>query len=294
VRLLVVGGSGFIGRNVVAALGGGLTATYHQDATFPAFAAGHGAVRLRCDLLADGGPDLGGYDTCLYLAGNANHTFAAQHPDEDLRVNALAVARFVERFRGRLILLSTGAVYFGLSGPVSPRSPTAPTFPYAISKLAAELYVKSARANGRLAGATVLRFYNAFGPHEKQRRIVPRLIQRFAVEGRADFELTGPPDTTMQPMYVEDVAAALGAALRADLDGRTLDLCGPPVALIDLVRRVGRACGVEPRVTSVPTTEAPIRWRSSNRAFAGATGFRARCSLEAGVRRYRRWVEAAA
>ena len=292
--LLVVGGSGFIGRNVVAGLGRELAATYHADASFPAFAAAHGATALRYDLLADDGPDLSRYDTALYFAGNANHTEAARNPAWDLRLNALALTRFLERFRGRLIYLSTGAVYFGLTGPVSPRTPVAPAFPYAISKLAAELYVKTARERGTLASATILRFYNAYGPHEKARRIVPRLIQRFAVEGQTDFELRGPPDTTMQPMYADDLVAAVRVALDADLDGRTLDLCGPPLRLIDLVRRVGRACGVEPRITCAPTSEEPIHWRSSNRAFARATGFRPRYSLEQGVRRYRRWLESAA
>lgn len=54
------------------------------------------------------------------------------------------------------VLLSSIAVYGELGGPWSESSPTAPSSPFGISKLAAELHVLSAATNFGMS-ATVLR-----------------------------------------------------------------------------------------------------------------------------------------
>ena len=134
-KLLVVGGSGFIGRQFLehADLSGlEVSATYHADQDFPAYlkSLNPSYKAVPFDLL-ESKTDLGAYDAAVYTAGNSNHTWALEHTDSDMMLNAVGFARFLKSFHGDLVLMSTGAVYFGHEGKVSPESKTAPSSPTA-------------------------------------------------------------------------------------------------------------------------------------------------------------------
>src|SRR6185436_9943957 len=84
-KLLVTGASGFIGRNLLAALPRDwqVTAAYHRDASFPEFLRKRELAHvtaLRVDL-ADGGAVAAlddkqrSYDACVYLAANGDPAY---------------------------------------------------------------------------------------------------------------------------------------------------------------------------------------------------------------------------
>lgn len=66
----------------------------------------------------------------------------------------------------RLIYTSSMAVYSDSSEKVSETHETTPSSPYGVSKLASELYLKSMSSSAPFS-TTVLRLFNAFGPHQK-------------------------------------------------------------------------------------------------------------------------------
>ena len=148
-RLLVTGASGFLGRNTLARVPSGwdVFAVYHRAVDFPAFVARErlGHVRaVACDLtdVADVQAlrhTIGEVDAALYLAANGDPAASARDPLGDLRLNALAPLTFLEHCPvPHLVYVSSGAVYDGLSGVVTPATPVNPRLPYAISKLASE------------------------------------------------------------------------------------------------------------------------------------------------------------
>jgi nucleoside-diphosphate-sugar epimerase len=285
VRLLVVGGSGFIGRQFLEHAdlkGWEVCATYHSDT---AFDPGPSVKTMRYDLL-ESDADFSAYDAAVYMAGNSNHTWALDHADGDMSLNAVGMARFLKSFHGDLVLLSTGAVYFGHEGRVDPQTPTAPLFPYAVSKLAGELLAGWAAANGRLRSLKVLRLYYAFGQGEEERRLIRRALVQFGIKRDPAFRINGTGESFMGPMHVTDVVQALELALTKGKPG-VYDLPSDrPHTVRAIVEAAARVCGVEPQIELVPSAEKTLTFYSDQQAVRDELGFVQRLSLEDGMERY--------
>jgi len=286
VKLLVVGGSGFIGRQFLQHAdlkGWEVYATYHDSAGIhdidPSIKTMHyDLLRSRADLSE--------FDAAVYVAGNSNHTWALDHADVDMELNAVGMARFLASFHGDLVLLSSGAVYFGHEGLVSPQSRAAPLFPYGASKLAAELLARWAAANGRLRSVKVLRLYYAYGPGEEERRLIRQALFQFGVKRDPAFRINGDGQSLMGPMYVTDVVRALELALTGGSPG-VYDLPSDrPHTVREIVETAAALCGIKPEIELVPSTELTLTFYSDQSALAREFGFVQQLSLEQGMVRY--------
>jgi nucleoside-diphosphate-sugar epimerase len=142
-RVIVTGASGFIGRNVLlgAPRDWEIVAVAHRTPGLEAFVAHHRLPHVRvvrCDLMdADAVRALaavtGRADAALYLAANGDPAASAERPRWDLESNTVALVTFLEHCPvEHLVYLSSGAVYDGSVGAVSPSTPAAPRLPYAI------------------------------------------------------------------------------------------------------------------------------------------------------------------
>src|SRR2546425_11248066 len=207
-RLLVVGASVFLGRNIVQEAvrrGWAVTGTYRMSGDFVRFAKRVGFSALRYDTLRQVAP--WDSDVCVYLAGNSNHIASAQDPLADLRNNAEGLLRFLRSFQGGLVFMSSAAVYEGHRGLVGPATCLRPRLPYAVSKLACEGYLDYFATKGTLEWKTVLRLYYAYAPHDRPTRFIPRLLQAAEWPER-EFRITAPRGSLVDPMYVRDVVDA--------------------------------------------------------------------------------------
>jgi nucleoside-diphosphate-sugar epimerase len=86
------------------------------------------------------------------------------------------------------------------------------------------------------------------GIHDKNITLIASFIRR-----RGWFPVLGAAKGLRQPVHVDDVAAACTAALTQGVAGAAYDLSGADtLSYRDLVDRVGRAVGVDPRVVAIP------------------------------------------
>jgi nucleoside-diphosphate-sugar epimerase len=300
-RVLITGASGFIGRNLVSALPADwrVTATWRHAQDFPAFLATRGLAHVtpvRIDL-ADAAPEavdasLGSqFDAAILLAANGDPAVSVRRPRFDLASNALSLVALLERVRiGRAILLSSGAVYDGLRGEVRPGIPVWPTLPYAISKLAAEHYLRAFTRSGAVGSAVAVRFFGAYGPHEPGRKIYTRLVRAFALEGRREFTIRGDGRNLIDAMYVDDAVEAIRRLLEAPAAGtdrfEIVDLAsGTPLSIEQLVRTAAATFGVEPRIAFEGEVPEHIEFRSGDPTMREHHAFQPRIPLPDGLRR---------
>src|SRR5262249_33101952 len=152
-KLLVTGASGFIGRNVLlrAPRDWTITAVYRQTAGLPAVVrehdlshvtAGAGGLLSAAGVASLGGP-VGRRAALPPLAAGGGTAGSADRPRWDLESNTVALVNVLEHQPAdRVVYVSSGAVYDGLRGPVTPATPVQPILPYAVAKLASERYVR--------------------------------------------------------------------------------------------------------------------------------------------------------
>ena len=300
-RLLLTGASGFIGRNLLLAIPKGwkTVAVYHRSKDFLPFLRRH-ALRqvhpISCDLSREDSLrrhrilTSGRFDACLHLAANGDPAFSASHPDQDFRMTVETVLNVLSQVKvKRFLYVSSGAVYEGRRGLVSPASPLNPQLPYAVSHLTAERYVKSFCASGENPKEyLIIRFFGAYGPYEPSRKIYTRLVRAFHREKRRDFTIRGDGKNLIDAMYITDAVRALLKTLCSSLKNATFDLCsGDPLSIQALVKEAASVFGVAPvKIRKVGNTVEPIYFRASARFQKNKLRFNPRVSLEEGLRTF--------
>ena len=297
-HLLVTGASGFIGRNVLlrAPRDWHVTAVYHQAASLEAFVRSHGLdhVRpVRCDLLdvrdIRGLAAAGPADAVLYLAANGDPAVSAASPGLDLAQNTTALVNFLELVKaGHVVYVSSGAVYDGLKGAVSPSTPVSPRLPYAISKLASEQYLRFfCERRGSVDSFVNVRFFGAYGPYEASRKITTRWLAAVAA-GQREFVIRGNGENLIDFMYVDDAVDGFLSLIRASGTRMTVDFAsGTPITVNQVVRAMAQVSGAAIGVRHDGHTEEFIEFRSVDRTMREQFGFAPTTPLHEGLARLR-------
>lgn len=309
-RVVVTGGAGFLGSNLVHAL----VAQGAQATSIDAMLAGGGANQVN---LAGLGPGLATIDAdlraiddgalaaCLrdadavfHLAAQTGHMASMDAPLDDLAINATATLRLLEALRranprARLVLASTRQVYGRPRAlPVDEGHPIDPPDCNGVSKLAAEGYATVyARVHG--IPATVLRLTNCYGARMRIRDARQTFLGiwiRAALRGET-FEVWG-GEQLRDLTYADDAVAAMLAVARAPaaaVTGRIFNVGGcTPVSLRDLAAMVVAAAGAGSyRTVPFPPDRKPIdigSYVADDHALRLATGWAPRVDLAAGLR----------
>ncbi|MGH9387491.1 MAG: NAD-dependent epimerase/dehydratase family protein [Vicinamibacterales bacterium] len=297
-RLLVTGANGFIGRNVLlrAPRDWEIVAVSHTTPGLDVFVADQALsnVRvLRCDLSNAGEVQnmraqiAGRLDAMLYLAANSDPAVSADRPRDDLDRNTATLVTCLEHCpAGHVVFVSSGAVYDGLAGPVSPASAVSPCLPYAISKLASEHYVRFFAERRQTVGSYVnVRFFGAYGPYEPPRKITTRWLLGLA-EGQREFVIRGDGKNLIDFMYVDDAVDGFLALLKVRGTRTTVDFAsGQPISIDEVVGAMASVLGVDVRVRHEGQVPEYIEFRSIDRTMRERFGVTPRVSFPEGLNR---------
>jgi UDP-glucose 4-epimerase len=254
-RVLVTGGSGFIGSRLVAALlatGAEVVVADHTRYPDPAVRTVVGDL---CDpdvRRAALTPEL---DGVVHLAAMTSVLQSVNDPAGVYRLNVDATAALLElaRERGvpRFVLASTNAVTGDVGdAPISEQVPPRPLTPYGATKAAAEMLL-SAYAGAYGMRTCALRFANVYGPGMRHKdSFVPRLMRAAASGG--GVQVYGDGTQLRDHVHVDDVVRAILLAWRSGHTGPLVIGSGRSVSVNDLIEVARRVTGAAIPVEHVP------------------------------------------
>jgi nucleoside-diphosphate-sugar epimerase len=298
--VVVTGGAGFIGHHLVRELvrrghdvrvvDNLLTGFAERLADIPAATLVQTDIRELETLRAA----LEGTDTVFHLAALPSVQRSLKNPIETHEINVtgtinvmLAAASAGVR---RVVLAGSSSVYGQAPGlPRREGQQPDPQSPYAVSKLAAEGYMRTlGQAHG--IETVVLRYFNVFGPGQdpssQYAAVVPRFITA-ALEGRRPT-VFGDGLQTRDFTYVENVVSAnLLAATVPDAPGGVFNIgCGERHTVLDLLGAIGRALDRDLQPDYAPPLHGDVRDSEADITRAvEQLGYRPEVDMETGIRR---------
>ena len=296
-RLLVTGASGFIGRNVLlrAPREWEIFAIYHAT-PLDAWVKEQGLTHVRpvqCNLLDEAdvkrlASTVGERpDAMLYLAANGDPAASSERVRWDLESNTLAFVTCLEHCpAAHVVYLSSGAVYDGLRGEVSPSTAVSPRLPYAISKLASEQYLRFFAEHRATVDSSVnVRFFGAYGPYEAARKITTKWL-RALQRGEREFVIRGDGRNLIDFMYVDDAVDGFLALVKASGARLTVDFAsGAPVSINEIVATMAANLGVTVSTRHEGTVAEYIEFRSGDTTMRERFGAAPAVSFADGLKR---------
>jgi dTDP-glucose 4,6-dehydratase len=187
----------------------------------------------------------------------------------------------------KMVFASSTAVYGDAKTlPVREESPCQPISPYAASKAAAEAYC-SAYSSCYGLDTVRLRFFNVYGP-KNENSVYSGVITKFLRKAQQNRALTieGDGEQTRDFIYVDDIIRALTAALeRQGTRGDVFNVCtGKPISINKLVSTLAAVTGKKLRTTHVRARVGDIRASYGDPSRAAIKlGFQARVDLAEGL-----------
>ena len=185
-------------------------------------------------------------DVVYHLAARVSVPESILYPRDYNNVNVGGTVALMEAMRDvgvrRVVLTSSGAVYGDLvEQPLRESVTPNPRSPYAVSKLAAEYYV---RTIGGLWGIDTLslRIFNAYGPGQHLPASHPPVVPHYLRQAQRSGTLVahGDGSPTRDYVYVDDVISALVAAATApNVNGLVINVgSGKETSIRDLIKAV--------------------------------------------------------
>jgi len=297
-RVLITGGAGFLG----AALAQRLVQEGHRVQALDDLSAGDPARLPKQVHLTRGDVRdvprlwtlLRDVDCVFHLAARVFVAESVLYPREYNDVNVGGTVSVMEAMRDagvrRVVFTSSGAVYGNQAHqPVHEELEPDPDSPYAVSKLAAEHYV---RTIGRLWGieTVILRVFNAYGPGQYapvyRAPVIPALVKQ-ALSG-SSLVIWGDGTQTRDFVYVDDVVdALLAAATAASVDRAIINVgSGQEISINELAQRIGQVTGRNVRTLHSQTEGGGVPRLVADLALAQVKlGFRPHVTLEEGLHR---------
>jgi UDP-glucose 4-epimerase len=294
-RVLVTGGSGFIGSHVVdKLLDAGMEPVIYDRRP----SAHHGSPEVETVLgelldreaLRDA---MEGCDAVAHLAAYADVGIVSEQPLDAEETNVRGTIAVLEAARAtgaRVIYGSTIWVY-GASGDgllTEDHLLGLPDHLYTASKLAGEMYCTS-YAELYDVPSTILRFGIPYGPRARPAAVIPIFVSK-ALKGEP-LTIAGDGRQTRRFVYVEDLAEGVVAAIERGEPNRVYNLAGDETVTIrELADVVSELIG-DTEIVHTPGRNGDFDGAViSNQRAAKELGWRASTPLKEGVRRYVDWL----
>ncbi|MDO8568208.1 MAG: SDR family oxidoreductase [Dehalococcoidales bacterium] len=297
-NILVTGGAGFIGSNLVDALSpdnnvtvldnlsSGQLANLEKSRARIKFVQGDVKdAKLVEDVVA-------GVEYVFHLAANVGNIKSIEDPIYDMEINVKGTINVLEACVKakikRLVYSASGAI-FGEARylPIDEDHPVNPESPYAVSKLAAEKYCFAFHKVHGLP-VTAVRYFNVYGPRQGTSGYANVIAVFFGrIKNGKPLTIYGDGKQTRDFVFVKDVARAnMLAAASPSSVGHIFNIAtGKETNVNELVEMINQVSGKKNEVVYAEPRAGEVRQSRANITKAQKVlGYNPTIELRAGVR----------
>jgi UDP-glucose 4-epimerase len=297
--VLVTGGAGFIGSNLVR----GLLERGDDVRVLDNFSTGNRANLEELDVEIVEGElrsyervhnAVRGTEIVYHLGALGSVPRSVQDPLTSSAVNIEGTLNVLLAARDegiRRVVFSSSASIYGSSRqmPTTEESPPDPVSPYGVAKLAAERYCVSFSRVYESFEAVVLRYFNVFGPRQspfsQYAAAVPLFITKIAAD--EEIDVFGDGEQSRDFTYVGNVVDATIRAGSVDgVSGEIFNVAaGSPASVNHVAETIGTIVGKPVRRRELPTRAGDLRdsWADLSKSQR-VLGYAPEIALEDGLR----------
>ena len=304
-RVLVLGGSGFLGSHIADKF----LSEQHEVAVYDLFPERFrrtpSAIRFFTgDFGNSGALDTligSGFEAVIHCVSTTTPKTSNESPEFDLQSNVIGTLNLLDSCIrnkvGKIVFLSSGGTVYGDIGNlkmVDESHPVRPMCAYAVSKLSIEYYLDLYKHLRGLDYA-VLRLANPYGERQSPLRALGALtVFLYRALKRQDIEIWGDGSVTRDFIYVRDVASAVYLATVSPISGTYNVGTGIGLSLRDIVAKISHVTGLELSIRwFAPRPFDVQRIVLDSTKLRIATGWQCRVPLEEGIALTVDWLRTA-
>jgi len=238
----------------------------------------------------------------FHLAAHFANQNSVDHPETDLLVNALGTLKTLEYANlvgvERFVFASSGCSVYGSQAPLPLREDFVSLHldtPYQINKLVGELYCNYFHDYYKLPVA-IARYFNVYGPGEvpgRYRNVIPNFFW-WAMHGQP-LPITGTGEETRDFTFVEDIVdGTLRMGVVEETVGEAINLASETeTKVIDLANWINEITGNKAGIVfkSRRDWDKAIRRRASIEKAKRILGYEPKTEMKTGLRRVYEWIK---
>lgn len=265
-RILVPGGTGFIGKHLCK----GLADTKHELAIMT-----RGLLKPEVSNIKFFKGDVTDFDVVKNIVSefkpdvivdlaDALYTLT-RDPRDYIKTNVIGLVNLLElskEYNSRLVFVSSSGVYGNVKDKASESSPVNPQSPYEISKWSGERYCLFYNRMFKVP-VMIIRVFNAYGPGQNP-KAKGGVIANFITKVLNDRSPTvsGDGKQTRDFIFIPDLIGLLVKSVDSDVSGEIFNACSSnSISMIELARQIIELCGKSDSVEPIfiPARENEIK-----------------------------------
>ena len=277
-KILVVGGAGYVGGGIVDTLSEKNEITVYDSLIYES------AYRKDVNFIYGDIRDykkinsiLNNFDAVVWLAALVGDGACSINPTLTHEINSETVKNLVKNFNGKIIFLSTCSVYGAQEGVLDENSEVNPLSEYASSKLIAEKYLEE-------SDAIIFRLGTLFGISDQFSRIrLDLVVNILTTKALVDKKMSVFGGDQWRPLlHVKDVANAIEHNISSDTKG-IFNLHYKNFKIIEIAEKIKeKITDVTIETTPLPFQDAR-NYQVSSEKLKIETGFEASIELTQGI-----------